>query len=72
MPLSSAGPPAEPALVRRIARIGRYPYAVIRDLAGGQINMRATALVFTTMLSMVPLLAFSLHHHPSAGEPCRT
>jgi membrane protein len=46
-------------LVRRIARIGRYPYAVIRDLAGGQINMRATALVFTTMLSLVPLLAFT-------------
>jgi membrane protein len=46
-------------LVRKIARIGRYPYAVIRDLAGGQINMRATALVFTTMVSMVPLLAFA-------------
>ena len=25
----------------------------------GQINMRATALVFTTLLSIVPLLAFS-------------
>ena len=46
-------------LVRKVARLGRYPYAVIRDLVGGQINMRATALVFTTMLSMVPLLAFS-------------
>jgi membrane protein len=46
-------------LVRKIARVGRYPYAVIRDLAGGQINMRATALVFTTMLSIVPLLAFA-------------
>ena len=46
-------------LVRKLARVGRYPYAVIRDLAGGQINMRATALVFTTMLSMVPLLAFT-------------
>jgi membrane protein len=46
-------------LVRKVARIGRYPYAVIRDLAGGQINMRATALVFTTMVSMVPLLAFA-------------
>ena len=37
----------------------RYPYAVMRDLAAGEINMRATALVFTTVLSMVPLLAFS-------------
>jgi membrane protein len=47
-----------PGALRRLARIGRYPYAVIRDLAGGEINMRATALVFTTILSLVPLLAF--------------
>jgi membrane protein len=45
--------------VRSLARIARYPYAVIRDLAAGEINMRATALVFTTVLSLVPLLAFS-------------
>ena len=48
-----------PGVLRRVARIGRYPYAVLRDVAGGQINMRATALVFTTVLSLVPLLAFS-------------
>jgi membrane protein len=48
-----------PGMLRSLARIGRYPYAVLRDVAGGQINMRATALVFTTVLSMVPLLAFS-------------
>jgi membrane protein len=48
-----------PGVLRSIARIGRYPYAVLRDVAGGQINMRATALVFTTVLSLVPLLAFS-------------
>ena len=48
-----------PGALRALARIGRYPYAVLRDLAGGQINMRATALVFTTVLSLVPLLAFS-------------
>jgi membrane protein len=48
-----------PGPLRAIARAGRYPYAVLRDLAGGQINMRATALVFTTVLSLVPLLAFS-------------
>jgi membrane protein len=46
-------------VLRSVARIGRYPYAVLRDVAGGQINMRATALVFTTVLSLVPLLAFS-------------
>ncbi|MGC1457550.1 MAG: YihY/virulence factor BrkB family protein [Steroidobacteraceae bacterium] len=48
-----------PGVLRRLARIGRYPYAVLRDVAGGQINMRATALVFTTVLSLVPLLAFT-------------
>ncbi|HTY93026.1 MAG TPA: YihY/virulence factor BrkB family protein [Steroidobacteraceae bacterium] len=48
-----------PGRLRALARAGRYPYAVLRDLAGGQINMRATALVFTTVLSLVPLLAFS-------------
>src|ERR1700734_797939 len=46
-------------VLRFIVRVGRYPYAVIRDLAEGEINMRATALVLTTVLSLVPLLAFS-------------
>jgi membrane protein len=46
-------------VLRFVVRIGRYPYAVIRDLAEGEINMRATALVLTTVLSLVPLLAFS-------------
>ena len=59
MAWSSAALPGAPAVLRRLARIGRYPYAVLRDVAGGQINMRATALVFTTVLSLVPLLAFS-------------
>jgi membrane protein len=45
--------------LRSALRIARYPYAVIRDMADGQINMRATGLVFTTMLSLVPLLAFT-------------
>jgi membrane protein len=37
----------------------RYPYAVIRDLLHGEINLRAMGLVYTTLLSLIPLLAFS-------------
>ncbi len=37
----------------------RYLYALVRDLASGQLTMRAMSLVYTTLLSVVPLLAFS-------------
>ena len=40
-------------------RILRYPYAVIRDLLRGDINLRAMGLVYTTLLSIVPLVAFA-------------
>jgi membrane protein len=38
----------------------RYPYALARDLAQGDLNLRAMSLVYTTLLSIVPLLAFAL------------
>ncbi len=44
---------------RIVATSLRYLYAVIRDLASGQLTMRAMSLVYTTLLSIVPLLAFS-------------
>jgi membrane protein len=37
----------------------RYLYAVLRDVFSGQLNMRAMSLVYTTLLSIVPLIAFS-------------
>src|ERR1700731_5020105 len=37
----------------------RCPYAVVRDLWRGEINLRAMSLVYTTLLSIIPLLAFS-------------
>src|SRR6201993_509684 len=40
-------------------RLLRYPYAVLRDLSRGEINLRAMGLVYTTLLSLIPLLAFS-------------
>lgn len=42
-----------------IIRVLRYPYAVIRDLFGGEINLRAMGLVYTTLLSLIPLLAIA-------------
>lgn len=38
---------------------GRYFYALARDLLDGQISMRAMSLVYTTLLSLVPLLALA-------------
>lgn len=35
------------------------PKALIKDFQEGQLNLRAMGLVFTTFLSLVPLLAFS-------------
>ena len=40
-------------------RLARYPYAVVRDLLRGEINLRAMSLVYTTLLSLIPLLAFT-------------
>ena len=37
----------------------RYPYAVIRDLWRGDINLRAMGLVYTSLLSIIPLVAFA-------------
>lgn len=36
----------------------RYPYALARDLIVGDLNLRAMSLVYTTLLSIVPLIAF--------------
>ncbi len=37
----------------------RYPFALIRDLLTGELNLRAMGLVYTTLLSLVPLAAFA-------------
>jgi membrane protein len=43
----------------RVRRAVQYPYALLRDLFGGQLNIHANGLVFATMLALVPLVAFS-------------
>lgn len=42
---------------RMLLQCGRYAYAVIRDLLAGDLSLRAMSLVYTTLLSIVPLLA---------------
>lgn len=40
-------------------KVGRTAYAVVRDIADGHLTLHAMSLVYTTLLSIVPLLALS-------------
>lgn len=42
-----------------LTRIVRLLYVVVREMLDGQIGLRAMSLVYTTLLSLVPLLAVS-------------
>jgi membrane protein len=42
-----------------LLRVLRYPVALLRDWIGGEITVRAMSLAYTTLLSIVPLLAFA-------------
>jgi membrane protein len=44
---------------RVVAGVLRNLYAVIRDIVSGQLTLRSMSLVYTTLLSVVPLIAFS-------------
>lgn len=44
---------------RALITVMRYLYALTRDIISGQITLRAMSLVYTTLLSVVPLIAFS-------------
>ena len=46
-------------LSQRLRRLACYPYALLRDLLGGQLNLYAMGLVYASLLAVVPLLAFS-------------
>ncbi len=52
--LTRHGPPG-----RFLAGVLRNLYAVTRDIASGELNLRAMSLVYTTLLSVVPLIAVS-------------
>jgi len=44
---------------RILMAVLRYLYAVLRDILSGQLTLRSMSLVYTTLLSIVPLIAFS-------------
>jgi membrane protein len=44
---------------RILTAVLRNLYAVLRDMFAGQLTLRAMSLVYTTLLSIVPLIAFS-------------
>jgi membrane protein len=52
--LESKGPLGHAAAV-----VLRHLYALTRDIISGQLTLRAMSLVYTTLLSVVPLVAFS-------------
>ncbi len=43
----------------RWLRLSRYAYALLRDFLRGDLSLRAMSLVYTTIIAVVPLLAFS-------------
>ena len=59
------GEPAVPSSARDatassfLLRVLAYPYAVLRDLAGGQLTLRATGLVYSTLLALIPAFALT-------------
>ncbi len=44
---------------RILTGVMRNLYAVLRDIFSGQLTLRSMSLVYTTLLSVVPLIAFS-------------
>jgi len=48
-----------PRSVQWLLRLLRYPYALAHDIERGDLSLRAMSLVYTTLLSIVPLLALS-------------
>lgn len=46
-------------LQRYSYKLSRLLFVLVREFANGQLNLRAMSLVYTTLLSMVPLLAVS-------------
>lgn len=44
---------------RLVASLLRYLYGMLRDFFSNELTLRAMSLVYTTLLSIIPLLAVS-------------
>ena len=44
---------------RLLTTVLRYMYGLLRDIFTGELSLRSMSLVYTTLLSIIPLLAFS-------------
>lgn len=54
------GPPSRRhTLPAALLRLLRYPFALGRDLASGELTLRATGLVYATLLALIPAVALS-------------
>ena len=49
----------KPVLLKSVHLFVKMLYAICRDLADGQLSLRAMSLVYTTLITIVPLLAIS-------------
>jgi membrane protein len=56
---------------RILASVLRNLYAVLRDIISGQLTLRSMSLVYTTLLSVVPLVAVVLAWLFSSIRPSR-
>ena len=52
---------------QRLVVAGRYLFVLGRDLIDGQLTMRAMSLVYTTLLSLVPMLALAFSLFKALG-----
>jgi membrane protein len=46
-------------MTARLLRAARFPYALLRDMTDGRLNLHATGLVYASLLLIIPLLALS-------------
>jgi len=58
-------------LGRALAVVLRYLYGMLRDVFSNQLTLRAMSLVYTTLLSIVPLLAVSFSLAKGLGMVAR-